>query len=210
MRYLCHLLIFISTYSWSQQWKVQESYPIFLDDAVGFSIGETGFVGTGRDDGFQFRNEIYYFVNNSWQSCAPLIGIGRQYAASFSFQELGCILTGIGQGDSLFNEMQCFDSYSKVWSIMKDFPGFPRLQASSFSIDNYGYCGGGRNLTVNFADWYKYDVESNSWYRIADFPIEIYEGISFESNGFGYVGLGKDAMGNYNNRMFKYIPFADS
>lgn len=196
--------------SWpAQQWEELAPIPVRVDDAIGFSIGETGFVGSGRDDGFQYQTAFYKYQSGSWIAVDPMIGLGRQYASSFSFQTRGCVLTGVGPNDSLMKEMQCYNSLTAQWEIKPDFPGNRRLQASSFTIGNLGFCGGGRSLTETFNDWYRYDESKDQWTQIKNFPIPLYECVAFEALGFGFVGLGKDLSGNFSDRFFKYLPLVD-
>jgi N-acetylneuraminic acid mutarotase len=194
----------------AQTWQ---SAPFYLggerDDAVGFSIGNSGYVGTGRDAGFQYRSDFYQFQDNQWIPIASLLGIERQYACSFSLNQMGCVLTGIAPNDSLLNEMQCYDPAENLWSIKSAFPGAPRIQASSFSIGNYGFCGGGRNLTTDFNDWYCYNAFTNSWNGISPYPKACHESVAFSINGIGYVGLGKSLSNTYYAYFYSYNPITN-
>lgn len=205
------LLLLINYFVSAQNWTVESVFPGGKrDDAVGFSIGNVGFVGSGRDDGFQYRRDFYCYENEQWKSIDPLIGIARQYSTSFSFSQSGCILTGIDANGSLLNENQCYDIVDTKWQIKTPFPGTARLQSVSFSVDGFGFCGQGRTSTQSFSDWYKYDVTTDSWSAISAFPNANYENISFTINGIGYVGLGKDLNGNYYDSFYAYNPISDS
>lgn len=193
----------------AQQWYELDPMPMRVDDAVGFNIGEVGFVGGGRDDALQYQTAFYKFHDGSWIAIDPMVGIGRQYTTSFSFQTIGCVLTGVGPNDSLIKEMQCYNLLNEQWEVKADLPGKSRLQASSFAVGNLGFCGGGRSLTETFKDWYMYDESKDQWTQIRDFPIPLYECVAFEALGFGFVGLGKDLSGNFNDRFFKYLPLVD-
>jgi N-acetylneuraminic acid mutarotase len=194
----------------AQTWQ---SAPFYLggerDDAVGFSILTIGYVGTGRDAGFQYRSDFYQFQNNQWSPIASLLGIERQYVCSFSLNQKGCVLTGIAPNDSLLNEMQCYDPMTNQWTIQPSFPGGARLQAASFSIGNYGFCGGGRNLTSDFNDWYCYHAAPNSWSAISPYPKACHEAVAFSINGMGYVGLGKSLSTAYYSDFYSYNPITN-
>lgn len=194
----------------AQTWQ---SAPFYLggerDDAVGFTIDNLGYVGTGRDAGFQYRSDFYQFQDNEWTPIAPLLGIERQYTCSFSLNQTGCVLTGIAPNDSLLNEMQCYDPIGNIWTIKPYFPGAARLQAASFSIGNYGFCGGGRNLSTDFHDWYCYHATINSWSAISPYPKACHEAVAFSINGMGYVGLGKSLSNSYYSDFYSYNPITD-
>jgi len=212
------LLLFLvsliySNFSISQDWN-QMSIPVFSprDDAVAFSTGDKLYFGTGRDAGFQYLKDFYAydFKTQTWESISQIEGLPRQYSSSFSFENKGCILNGIASNNTLLNEMQCYEPSSDAWELVPDFPGAKRLQSSSFEIGQFGYCGNGRSLTNTFDDWYRYDLELHQWNSIADYPIPAFECISFSIAGLGYVGLGKDLQGNYNESTYKYNPLNDS
>lgn len=63
--------------------------------AVGFSIGNKGYLGTGYDGDFYYRDFYEYDpLSNSWMQKTELAGEGRSYAVGFSINKNGYI--GIG------------------------------------------------------------------------------------------------------------------
>lgn len=165
------LLFFYGLSIFSQNWNEEAQFAgIERDDAIGFSIGNSGYVGTGRDAGFQYTTDFYKFENDGWSQIQSIQGDARQYCSSFSFSNQGCILNGINSNGEVLGELQCFDPVANEWNSRSSFPGMPRLQSCSFSIGEKGYCGSGRNDTLVFKDWYVYDPLQDNWSGISDFP----------------------------------------
>ncbi|CAG5079276.1 N-acetylneuraminate epimerase [Parvicella tangerina] len=208
---VCAILSFNISTGFSQNWTEESEFAgIERDDAVGFSVGNTGFVGTGRDAGFQYTSDFYKFENDSWSQIPSILGDARQYCSSFSFSNQGCIVNGVNASDQVLNELQCFDPELNEWSYHSTFPGLPRLQSASFSIGEKGYCGSGRNDTLVFSDWYVYDPVRDTWNGISDFPDERYESVTFVINGIAYVGLGANLDGDFFNTFYRYSPLESS
>lgn len=204
---LAYVFILCSSLVHSQNWEEVSSYAgIERDDAVGFSIGDEGFVGTGRDIGFQYRTDFYRYKQGVWDSISPIIGPPRQYCSSFSFYSRGCIVNGISDNGDHLNELQCYSSLTATWEIKSSFPGLPRQQSISFQIGEMGYCGMGRNTIETFRDWYCYNNVTDIWTMIPDYPDDRYECVSFVIDGAAYVGLGADLDGNMFNTFYRYSP----
>ena len=53
---------------------------------------------------------------------------------------------------------------------MNNFPGGPRGYAYGVSNDQYGYVGFGSNENNYPNDWWRYDMSTNTWLQLADFP----------------------------------------
>ncbi len=191
----------------AQEWSQSANFiGIERDDAVGFSIGDAGFVGTGRDAGFQYRSDFYKYENNTWEQVPSLIGAPRQYCSSFSFASEGCVINGIDDSGQMLNDLQCYSAETEQWEIRSAFPGEARQQSISFTIGSIGYCGLGRTATKAFNDWYAYDHRTDSWWRLPDFPEPRYECVSFVCNGVAYVGLGANLDGSTFDSFYAYSP----
>ncbi len=77
------------------------------------------------------------------------------------------------------------------WTQKANFPGVSRNSTASFSIGHYGYVGCGVNGSNRYADWWRWNQDSNTWTQIASYP-GAGQGrcTSFSIGGKGYVGLG--------------------
>ncbi len=88
------------------------------------------------------------------------------------FDTLKIALTVYGK-DTSFNGQIIIDYHSR-WTRMHDFPGNPRIFATSFSINGKGYAGLGVKTDIGSIPWnndfYEYDPASDSWRRLSDFP----------------------------------------
>ncbi len=89
---------------------------------------------------------------------------------------------------------------SKKWTLLKEFPGEPRVGAVSFAIGDKVYVGlGSRTVGLfdnddNFADFWAYDTTSDTWIQLGDFPGGARSlAFGFALDGKGYVGSGRDA-----------------
>ncbi|MGC4233769.1 MAG: IPT/TIG domain-containing protein [Niabella sp.] len=88
----------------------------------------------------------------------------------------------------------------KQWNARAPFPGKNRFGATHFSTKGHIYIGIGAGYlpygfsVEPFSDFYKYNIASNSWIRIADFTHEAFfqrtETASFVINNIPYFGNG--------------------
>jgi len=100
----------------------------------------------------------------------------------------------------LFLMVSCFltsCAFSQgTWSGISNFPGTPRNTASSFVIGSKVYVGIGdtgisQNGINSVQDFWAWDIETNLWNKIADFPgAARASAFSFAIGNKGYVGSG--------------------
>ncbi len=100
----------------------------------------------------------------------PLTG-----AASFTIGNRFFI--GTGFRNSYLNTFYEIDYLNDEWIPIANLPSHERANSISFSIDNYGYVGLGKNCTGQglcthnyFNDLWRYEAENNTWVKMADFP----------------------------------------
>lgn len=180
--------------------------------AVGFNIGDKGYIGTGNLGSTLYRDFWEYDpVNNVWSQKANVGGPVRYLATGFATATHGYI----GTGSDLTNNLADFWEYdpaANTWSRKADVPS-ARFDATAFSINGKGYLGMGQKqvsgMYTSFADFWEYDPVQDTWTRKADFgggPRNAQS--SFVIGAKGYVGIG------YNNGDYKdfweYDPFADT
>lgn len=184
--------------------------------AVGFSIGNKGYVGTGSETIFcvpiscsKDYNDFWEYepTKNAWARKADFGGETRIQAVGFSIGDKGYIGTG---GRSGFKkDFWEYNPSDDTWTRKADFPGYGRWAAVGFSIGNKGYIGLGLNGTTNFVDFWEYDPLTDIWTKKADFPGISRSGVVFFSIGNkGYVGLGLSTI--QLNDFWEYNPVSDT
>lgn len=171
--------------------------------AVGLSIGSKGYIGTGLDSITDMRDFWEYNPEtNSWVQKADFPGRARSRATGFTIGNKGYLGTGYSAGLGTNEDHKDFWEYNPdtdSWEKKADFGGFERQDATSFSIDGFGYIGTGYGNSGKFLkDLWEYNPLSDSWVQKSDLPGEprlAATGLSIGTKG--YIGFGTD-----NNKDF--------
>jgi len=194
-------------------WTQKANFPVDKRNAVGFTIGNKGYMGFGAD-----KNENasdfweYNPTSNRWTKKTGLPGntihrVEGKFVA-FSIENKGYICIGTS------NEFWEYDPGVNNWTRKADFPGEGRKNAVGFSIGNKGYVGTGYAGYIEFKlfkDFWEYDPVLNQWTRIADFA----GGLRYSAAGFsiankGYVGTGYETLyGSLKDDFWEYDPVAN-
>ena len=122
--------------------------------AVGFSIGNKGYIGTGYSgSGISDVDDFWEYdpVTNEWTQKADYAGGPEQMAVGFSIGNKGYIGLGRKKMDSDFWE---YDPISNQWTRKADFLGSRFGPGVGFSIGNKGYIEVGSldsSIVLNFA-----------------------------------------------------------
>lgn len=214
--FLSDVLIFIKN-PWSSIENIQNFYRA---GAIGFSIGETGYVGLGVNTKstmiYEAYNDLWKYNADTkeWIQCADLPSMKRQNSVGFSIGSKGYVCLGHSGGSIFFNDLYEYDPADNTWTKKSDFPGKSRRSAFCIVIGNKAYIGSGfeGDLTVLY-DFWEYDPSSDKWTKLADFPIETgYCGVGFGSNTKGYFGLGNkiSQVPFAKNGFWEYDPLANT
>lgn len=131
------------------------------DRAVGFSIGEKGYIGTGYffNGSPNITNDFWEYdpTTNLWTQKASLPGSERNNAIGFSIGNNGFI----GLGNQSLLDFWHYDSENNLWTQMANFSGPSRLGSIGLSIGNKGYVGFGYYIEsgtlVNLNDFWEYE-----------------------------------------------------
>lgn len=99
---------------------------------------------------------------------------------------------------------------SDAWTQQAAFSGFPRANAVSFTIGNYGYMGTGEDGATLFQDLWRYDPVSDSWSQMADIDVPRTGAYAFAIGDFGYVGDGNDQNALHIADLRRYDPASNS
>ncbi|MDQ5986809.1 MAG: hypothetical protein CSYNP_02542 [Syntrophus sp. SKADARSKE-3] len=185
--------------------------------AVGFSIGNKGYIGTGAD-GSSYYSDIWEYdpAADAWMRKADFGGAARSGAVGFSIGTKGYIGTGT-DGSSVKQDFWEYDPATDAWTKKADFPGAARYGAVGFSIGGKGYIGTGANGSCNYGatgytcpfykDFWEYDPATDTWTQKADFggPAR-FSAVGFSILNKGYVGTGFDTAISYRNDFWEYDP----
>ncbi len=118
--------------------------------AVGFTIGNKGYLGTGLgNDPFQRLNDFWEYdpSTQQWSEMAPVggeNGEGRSSGLGFSINGKG--YTGLGRGDSnsYLSDFWEYDPDANIWIKVANFKGAPRAFSSVFISNGKAYIVGGQ------------------------------------------------------------------
>lgn len=177
---------------------------ILRHSAVGFAIGNKGYMGTGYQavdqNGGVYLKDFWEWdqKNNTWTQKADFGGVPRGLAVGFSINGKGYVGTGEfidyyvnGQTYS-YKDFWEYDPSTNTWTKKADFAGGNRSYATGFSMNGKGYIGTGfGDGNSDGKDFWEYNPITDLWTKKADFAgAARYGATSFSINGKGYLGTG--------------------
>lgn len=177
-------------------------------DAVGFSIGTKGYIGTGYDGDERLKDFWEYDVSkNSWTQKADFPGVARNSAVGFGTDTKGYIGTGF-DGKNKLKDFWEFDPANNKWTQKADFGGSGRYAAVGMAIYNKGYIGTGYDGSY-LKDFWQYDPETDSWIQKTSIGgSKRQDAACFVIDGKGYIATGID-NGTYETDLWEYDPTED-
>ena len=166
-------------------------------DAVAFSIGDKGYLGTGYDGNYD-RKDFWQYdpLLNVWTQKADLNGVARRGAVGFSIGDKGYIGTGtyfINGSYAYLRDFWEYNSVTNIWTQKANFGGVERGGAVGISIGGKGYIGTGSiNAAPGYlSDFWQYDNLSDVWIQKADFGGgQRFDAVGFAIGNIGYLGTG--------------------
>ena len=203
------------------QWTKKADFINVREQAIGFSIGNKGYVGCGAGYGIADTfNDFWEYnaSNNTWAQKANIGVLARIGALSFNIGNKGYVGGGYimrrtqGTIDSLyiiaFSDFWEYDVDSNYWTRRADLPTGARMWGAGFSINNSGYITCGKDATGYKNDLWEYKPDSNRWYPKTNFPGSARSRpVAFAIGNNGYVGTGFSPTGTSTNKDFwKYDP----
>ncbi|MCF0060456.1 galactose oxidase [Dyadobacter chenwenxiniae] len=139
----------------------------------------------------------------------------RTNAVSFVIGDIGYIGTGYtNETVARVKDFWAYNTKTKIWSQVADFPGTGRNNATAFVLKGKGYVGTGYDyiLTDNNGykkDFYQYDPVGNKWSKKADFAGGTRQfSTSFVVNDRAFVGLGYNGTNTFQD-FYEYDPTGD-
>jgi N-acetylneuraminic acid mutarotase len=174
--------------------------------AVGFSIGNKGYVGAGFSRiGGNIKDFWEYDAStNIWTQKADL-GVWPRYdASSFVIGSFGYVCGGytpIGPT----NELWQYNPSTNTWLRKTDFPGGDRYEGVGFAVGSFGYFGTGRLAGLIYNDIWQYNPTSNTWLQMADFPgAARLSPVAFSIGTKAYLGTGLSSI--FEKDFYEYNP----
>ena len=176
--------------------------------AVGFSIADKGYIGTGHNESVERLEDFWEFDpnTNTWAQKADVGGGTRSRGLGLSFYGTGLIGFGSNQNGSK-NDLWEYSPGSNTWTQKADCEDVYLDGAS-------GFVAGGQLFVMpinNFGEYYMYYEPVDLWLTRDDYPgIGRKDGVGFSIDGKGYFGLGHGGEIGYLNDFWQYDPITDS
>jgi hypothetical protein len=121
-------------------------------------------------------------------------------------QNRAFLLTGNQQDPTSANFFE-IDPENNLWTPAAQFPGGLLRFSFSMEINGMAYFGTGLKDGVRSDLFYQYDLLSDTWTQMANFPIKSHTAIGFSLDGIGYAGLGNsENTGNFDRGIYSYDP----
>jgi len=206
-------------------WTKKADFPgTERDFAVGFSIGNKGYVGLGYSYSNSQHSETYFKdfweydpATDTWTQKTDFPGHERRDAVGFSIGIKG--YAGFGYYH-IINNYYCkdfweYDSETDTWTQKADLPGMERCSAIGFSIGANGYIGTGyTDDSVQFngllKDFWEYNPITDIWVQKADFGgMGRCHAIGFSIGAKGYIGTGC-GENNFKKDLWEYDTLTDT
>lgn len=205
-------------YEWDQAtntWAIKANFGgMGRENAVGFSIGSKGYIGTGWASNpwnfSPFYKDFWEWdqATNAWTQKADFGGGLRAGAIGYATSSKGYIGTGWDNVLGAHNDFWEYDPSTNIWIQKTNLPGVPRDMAVAFHIGNNGYVGTGTTQMSGgvLSDFYKYDPTSNSWSTLTSFSGGLRShSASFSIGCYGYITTGSLNLPNtYKNDLWEF------
>lgn len=138
-------------------------------NAVGFTIDNYGYMGTGYDgDDYLADFWQYNIEGDYWVQKADFPGTGRSAAAGFAIDNKGYI--GVGyDGDDELGDFWEYNPSTNTWAQKANFGGGVRRAAVAFGVNSTGYIGTGNDGDNDKKDFWKYNPDTDTWSELYGF-----------------------------------------
>jgi N-acetylneuraminic acid mutarotase len=139
---------------------------------------------------------------------------GRAGAFSFAINGTGYVGAGLPDDNGSGNDVWQYDTLTRTWSQVSDFPGKAHFYSSSFVVGNNAYvCTGNTDgeFYNDVKENWQYNQQTNVWTKKANFPGKARSAaVAGAVNGKGYLGTGARENKNGTNDWWEYDPASDS
>jgi gliding motility-associated-like protein len=187
----------------TNSWQTKSNFPGFSRmNCRGFELNGKGYLYGGFLGGSSTSAEMWEYnpITDSWLQKMSCPGSGRNVSTTFvinnrAFVGLGTNSSATANYTDLYEFNPTANSYSAISSLLVG-----RSSGASFTIGQNAYVGVGFNSpsgSVNYNnEFWKYDLQSNSWTKCDDFNGLQKENIFSQSiNGKPFIGCGGNNSG---------------
>jgi N-acetylneuraminic acid mutarotase len=188
--------------------------------AVGFSIGNMGYIGTGegalQSDGVthSFYKDFWQYdpAGDTWTQKADFAGGNRVGAVGFNILGNGYIGAGTAGSCNVCSTVAAsdfwqYDPAADTWMSIAGFAAPAMQSAISFGIGGKGYIG---LDAIGKSEWWEYDTLGGTWTQKASFPgASRLDMVGFAIGNNGYAGTG-DFGGTFFSDFWQFDPVANS
>lgn len=191
------------------QWIQKANVPDNLCNAVGFAIGNNGYLGCGWNPMAVKNFYKYNSLTNTWTQIGSFPGNNIGYSEGFAINGKGYV--AIGQSTTSIADVWEFDPATSNWTQKASFPIGGRTEAASFVIGNKAYIVSGSGPTrIYNNDLYEFDPAANTWTQKASVPAPGGWGrAGFSIGNMGYLCTGTDSL-NSSLSLYEYDPANNS
>ncbi len=192
----------VSLGDWS---KMSAFDGVARSDAVSFTLGGAGYLGTGYDGTNRLADFWKYNPDkNYWEQVADFPGSARNSAVAFSAGNKGYVGTGY-DGDVKLADFYEYDPSNNSWTRKADFAGTARYGAVGFGLNDKGYIGTGFDGNY-LKDFYEYSPAGDKWTKIISLGGDKRrDANAFTVGGKAYVVSGVD-NGSYLTDLWMFDP----
>lgn len=180
-------------------------------NAVAFSIGSKGYVGTGYD-GTYFCNDLWEYNpgDNEWEEVASFPGGKREDAIAVVIDSKAYFICGRNNG-SFSAELWSFDAVTNGWTDLtpddeEDYYdefvlAVSRYNAVGFSINGKLYVGTGVNSGGSLDNtFYEFEPVTGTWQEKTAFEGSVRSlSVAFVLDNRGFVGTGQSSSYRYDD-----------
>ncbi|MEL6357225.1 MAG: galactose oxidase, partial [Bacteroidota bacterium] len=178
-------------------------------NAVAFSNGERGFVGTGLNENWLKDFYAYNPSADTWEQIVSLGGSKRESATSFSID--GIHYVGTGRNNGVFEtDFWAYDDIQENWDRLlpldeeSDYE-LTRYASVGFALDGKGYICTGTNSFTLTTVW-EYDPSDDSWREKSGFEgASRSEAVAFVVDGRAFVTTGRSSSTRFDD-LREFLP----
>ena len=199
-------------------------------DAIAFSIGNFGYLGTGNDGNGNYLKDFWQYdpTSDSWTPKVSYGGAKRAGAVCWVYNNKGYVVSGVNGSGSSVNDFWVFDPSqpdAQAWTELRHINNFStdtyddgyttivRSNAVAFVINgtagsgdgnDKAYIACGNNGALTNLVW-EYDFKTDLWKEKAPYEGGAREGaVGFSVKNRGFVALGRSSTAaNDDTREFK-------